>query len=177
MSNIEQGITNFDWIGTRILCVPCALGKSIFHQFQGAGIAPPNAGRAGRDTTEIALQGETRFSLNEKRFFRAGGPADQTHIVGLITDDQIVLGRTGCIYKRACNGGEKGTTFSKDSDAGSSGIGHPGYMVQGTSYFAVPATRTFGMIDLYPCHVHPPSPKLCNVSVRGFPVSSQPRRL
>ena len=63
----------------------------IFYQFQGPAITPPYAGGAWGDATKIAFQGKTGLSLNKKGLFRTGGPADQTHIVGLIADDQLIF--------------------------------------------------------------------------------------
>ena len=104
----------------------------VFCQLQRPGIAPPNARRARWDTTKITLQGEAGFSLNKEGFFWTGGSANQTHVVGLITDDQVILGSTGCIDKGAGNGGEKSVPFSENPDTGPSRVGYTGYVVQTT---------------------------------------------
>ncbi len=63
----------------------------IFYQFQGPAITPPYAGGAWGDATKIAFQGKTGLSLNKKGLFRTGGPADQTHIIRVITHHEFIL--------------------------------------------------------------------------------------
>lgn len=144
----------FDRGTSPVLCPGCPVRRLlILYQLQGPGIAPPNARRARWDTTKIALQREACFSLDEKGFFWTGGSANQTHIVGLITKDQIILGSTGCVDKRAGNGGKKSVPFSENPDTGPSRIGYTGYVVQTAGQFAVPAPGTFCMINLDSGHI------------------------
>jgi hypothetical protein len=124
----------------------------IFNQLQRTAIAPPHARWAGRNSTKIALQGKAGLSFNKKRFLRAGSTTDQTQIISLIADYHVIFGCTSGINKWSGNGREINTSLSKHPDTGSSGIGNSCHMIEGTGYFAMPATRTFGMVYLYPCH-------------------------
>jgi hypothetical protein len=124
----------------------------IFNQLQRTAVAPPHARWAGRNSTKIALQGKAGLSFNKKRFLRAGGTTDQTHIINLIADDDVILGRAGGINKWSGNSRKINTSLSKHPDTGSSGIGNSSHMIEGAGYFAMPATRTFGMVNLYPRH-------------------------
>lgn len=120
----------------------------MFHEFKSTTIAPSDAGGAWRNSAEITFQRETGFSFNEKRLLRTGGPADQAHIIGLLANNDLMLGSTGGINKWTGNGREIGTPFLKDPDPGPSGIGHASHMIEGAGYFTVPAARTLAVVNL-----------------------------
>jgi hypothetical protein len=119
----------------------------VLNQFEGSGITPSHTGRAGWDAAEVAFQGKPGLCLNEKGLFRAGSPADQTHIIRAIINHELMLGGTGCIHKWSGDSGEIGVAFTEHPDAGPSWIGYAGHMVQGARDLAMSATGAFGMIN------------------------------
>jgi hypothetical protein len=63
----------------------------FFYQLQGTGVAPSHTGWSRRNAAKIALEGKTGLRFNEQRLFRARGSANQTHVIGLITYNQLIL--------------------------------------------------------------------------------------
>jgi hypothetical protein len=101
----------------------------VLNQFKGPTITPSYAGRTGRNATKIAFQGEIGLSFNEKRLFRAGGPTDETHVIILPANNQLMLGCAGSIHKGPSDRWEIGRSFLEDSDSSPSGIGYATHVI------------------------------------------------
>ncbi len=135
---------------------PFRHGKSVFYEFQSSRVAPSDAGRAWRDTTEIAFQGKTRLGFDEKWLFRTRGTADQAHIITFACDNQCMLGSTRGIHKRSSNGGEICCPLMIDPDSSPPWIGHSCHVIERASNFTVSAACALGMVDLNLRHPYTP---------------------